>query len=136
MLTVASFRSLLWAEHKFNCGITGLRKAEKILTTIIILVAPTRQKPMKILKHWNIREVANDVDISFCSCQAIFMYILGMKLAASKIVPKLLNFEQKQHRIHIAQEILTTFNDDSDLLKKVIAGDKSTQSTFQMFLHI
>ena len=45
--------------------------------------------------------------------------------AAAKSVPKLLNFEQKQHRIYIAQKMLTMFNDDPDLLKKVITGDES-----------
>ena len=40
-------------------------------------------------------------------------------------VPKLLNFEQKQRRMDIAQETLTTFNDDPDLLKKVITGNES-----------
>ena len=41
--------------------------------------------------------------------------VLDMKRAVAKIVPKL----------DIAQKILTTFNDDSDLLKKVITGDES-----------
>ena len=40
-------------------------------------------------------EVADDIGISFGSCQAIFMDVLGMKRAALKIVPKLLNFKQK-----------------------------------------
>ena len=48
-----------------------------------------------------------------------------MKRASAKIVLKLLNFEQKQRRMDIVQEMFTTFNDDSDLLKKVITGDKS-----------
>ena len=47
------------------------------------------------------------------------------KRAAAKIVSKLLNFEQKQSLIDIVQEMLTTFNDDPDLLKKVITGDES-----------
>ena len=40
-----------------------------------------------------IKEVADDVGISFRSCQAIFTDVLGLKRAAAKIVPKLLNFE-------------------------------------------
>ena len=56
--------------------------------------------------------------------------------AAAKIVTKLLNFEQKQRRMDIAEEMLTTFNDDPDLLKKVITADKSTRTTFQMSLRI
>ena len=41
-----------------------------------------------------------------------------MKLAAAKIVPKWLNFQQKQCRMEIGQ-------DDPDLLKKLITDDKS-----------
>ena len=39
------------AEHKFNCGVTGLRKAEKISMTTLALVARARQQPMKTLKQ-------------------------------------------------------------------------------------
>ena len=42
-----------------------------------------------------IKEVADDVGISFDSCQAIFTQFLGMKRAAARIVPELLNFQQK-----------------------------------------
>ena len=42
-----------------------------------------------------------------------------------KIVPKMLNFEQKQRRKDIAQDMLPTFNYDSDWLKKVLTGDKA-----------
>ena len=41
-----------------------------------------------------------------------------MKRAAAKIFPKLLNFEQKHCRMDIGQEMMTTFNDDPDFLKK------------------
>ena len=40
-------------------------------------------------------------------------------------VGKLLNFEQKQRRMDIAQEMLTTFKDDPDSLTKVITSDVS-----------
>ena len=56
----------------------------------------------------------------FGSCQASFTNVLGMKCAAAKIVPKLLNFEKKQSRTDIAHEMSTTFNDNPDLLEKVI----------------
>ena len=64
-----------------------------------------------------IREVVDDVAKTFDSCQAIFTDVLGMKRAAAKIVTKLLNFEEKQRRMYIAQKMLTTFNDVSDNLK-------------------
>ena len=70
-------------------------------------------------------EAADDVRISFGSCQAIFTDVLGMKRAAAKIATKLLNFEQKQRCMVIAQEMLTTFNNDPDFLKKLIRNDES-----------
>ena len=54
-----------------------------------------------------IREVADDDDISIGSCHEIFSNVLGMKRVAAKFVPKLLNFEQKQRRMEVAQESLT-----------------------------
>ena len=72
-----------------------------------------------------IREVADDIGISYGLCQTIFMDVLSKKRAAVKIVPKLLNFEQNQRHMDIAQETLTTFTDDPDLLRKVITGDES-----------
>ena len=44
--------SQLWAEHNFNCGRTGLRKAEKMSRKLPVLVARARRQPMKTLKHW------------------------------------------------------------------------------------
>ena len=46
-----------------------------------------------------------------------------MKRASANIIPKLLNFGQKQRKINIALEMLMTFNDDTDLLIKIITGD-------------
>ena len=71
------------------------------------------------------REVANNVSTSFGTCQAIFKEVLGMKQAAAKIVPKLLNFEQNQCRMDTVQKMLTTFNDNPALLEKAIRNDKS-----------
>ncbi|XP_029673845.1 protein GVQW3-like [Formica exsecta] len=72
-----------------------------------------------------IREVADDVGISFGSCQAIFSDVLGLRCVAAKFVPKLLNFDQKQCRMGIAQELLNEVNDDPELLKRVITGDET-----------
>ena len=65
------------------------------------------------------REIADDVDISYSSGQAILTDVLGKKRSEAKIVLKLMN------RMDIVQEMLTTFNDDRDLLKNVITGDES-----------
>ena len=66
-------------------------------------VARAREQSMKILKKLIldnrriiIEEISDDVGIWFDSCHSIFTDILVMKLAAAKIVPKLLNFDRKQ----------------------------------------
>ena len=48
-----------------------------------------------------------------------------MKRVAAKFVPKLLNFDQKQRRVDIAQELLNEVNNDPELLKTVITGDET-----------
>lgn len=72
-----------------------------------------------------VREVAEDVGISIGSCHAIFSDVLGMRRVAAKFVPKLLNFDQKNRRMSLAQEMLNEVNDDPDFLKRVITGDES-----------
>lgn len=72
-----------------------------------------------------VREVAEDVNISIGSCHSIITNSLGMSRVAAKFVPKLLNFDQKQHRINIAQELLDSVRDDPNLLQRVITGDES-----------
>ena len=61
------------------------------------------------------------------SKQFFFFDGLFMKRAAAKIVPKLLNLKQKQLRMNITQEKLTTVSNDPDLLKKIITGDESSE---------
>ena len=71
-----------------------------------------------------IREVVDDVGITFGSCLAIFTKVFDGKRMTAKIVRKLLNFEQNQRRMGIVQEMLMAFNDDPDLSKEVITGGK------------
>ena len=72
-----------------------------------------------------VREVAEDLNISIGLCHSIITNSLGMRRVAAKFIPKLLNFEQKQHRINIAQELLDSVRDDPNVLQRVITGDES-----------
>ncbi|UYV74923.1 hypothetical protein LAZ67_12001814, partial [Cordylochernes scorpioides] len=72
-----------------------------------------------------IREVAEDLSISIGSCHSIFINDLGMRRVAAKFVPKLLNCDQKQHRMNIANEMLDSVRDDPNLLQRVITGDEA-----------
>ncbi|UYV63365.1 hypothetical protein LAZ67_2003861 [Cordylochernes scorpioides] len=72
-----------------------------------------------------VREVAEDLNISISSCHSIFINDLGMRRVAAKFVPKLLNCDQKQHRMNIANEMLDSVRDDPNLLQRVITGDEA-----------
>ncbi|UYV79502.1 CLCN2 [Cordylochernes scorpioides] len=72
-----------------------------------------------------VREVAEDLNISIGSCHSIFINDLGMRRVAAKFVPKLLNCNQKQHRMNIANEMLDSVRDDPNLLQRVITGDEA-----------
>ncbi|UYV68008.1 hypothetical protein LAZ67_5002776 [Cordylochernes scorpioides] len=72
-----------------------------------------------------VRKVAEDLNISIGSCHSIFINDLGMRRFAAKFVPKLLNCDQKQHRMNIANEMLDSVRDDPNLLQRVITGDEA-----------
>ncbi|UYV65031.1 hypothetical protein LAZ67_3002872 [Cordylochernes scorpioides] len=72
-----------------------------------------------------VREVAEDLNISIGSCHSIFINDFGMRRVAAKFVSKLLNCDQKQHRMNIANEMLDSARDDPNLLQRVITGDKA-----------
>ncbi|UYV78687.1 hypothetical protein LAZ67_16002391, partial [Cordylochernes scorpioides] len=72
-----------------------------------------------------VREVAEDLNISIGSCHSIFINDFGMRRVAAKFVPKLLNCDQKQHRMNIANEMLDSVRDDPNLLQRFITGDEA-----------
>ncbi|UYV73900.1 hypothetical protein LAZ67_11001345 [Cordylochernes scorpioides] len=72
-----------------------------------------------------VREFAEDLNISIGSCHSIFINDLGMRRVAAKFVPKLLNCNQKQHRMNIANEMLDSVRDDPNLLQRLITGDEA-----------
>ena len=107
--------SLLWLKQEFTSGISVSKMAVKTLKKTNAPDVPAHQQLIKTRKKWKkwlwtIAEsqlVADDVGISIGSCHDIFSNVLGMKRVAVKFVPKLLNFEQKQRRMEVAQESLT-----------------------------
>ncbi|XP_022187162.1 uncharacterized protein LOC111045989 [Nilaparvata lugens] len=73
------------------------------------IIESLSEKLQKMLAYWLARAIN-------------FFDILGMKV---NFVPKLLNFNQKNHRMTIAHELLDDVNDDPDLFKRIITDDKT-----------
>ena len=113
-----SYRSLivrlLRVKQEFTSGISVSKVTVKTLKMTNALEYPrtsTTDENVEKVKEMvmndrriTIREVADDVGISIGSSHEIFSNMLGMKLVAAKFVPKLLNFEQKERRMEVAQE--------------------------------
>ncbi|UYV64644.1 hypothetical protein LAZ67_3001471 [Cordylochernes scorpioides] len=80
------------------------------------------EKMILVNRRITVREVAEDLNISIGSCHSIFINDLGMRRFAAKFVPKLLNCDQKQNRMNIANEMLDTVRDDPNLLQRTEDG--------------
>lgn len=72
-----------------------------------------------------IREVAEEIGVSYGSCESIFTDVLGLTRVAAKFVPKLLNFQQRSYRQTIAENSLADVSDDPNLLSRIITGDET-----------
>lgn len=69
-----------------------------------------------------IREIADDMGISFGSVQTILHDVLGMRRVSARLVPRMLNFYQKEQRKSIAKEMLSMSDID---VQRIITGDET-----------
>ena len=76
-------------------------------------------------RRLTIREITEDVGISFGSCQAIVTEKLKMHCIATKFVPRVLTEDQKANRVNISQELLDRVSADENFLKTVVTGDET-----------
>ena len=72
-------------------------------------------KKIVLVNRRTVIKVVEDLNISIGLCHSIITNDLHMTRVAAKFVPKLLNFDQKQHRINIAQEMLDSVRDDPNV---------------------
>ena len=83
-----------------------------------------------------IKEVADDVDISFGSCQVIFTYALGIKAAAVEIVKKIAKFLAKPTSHDIFSTYLKPVISQLNLCSAHSSLAKCNCQHYQMSLHI
>lgn len=68
-----------------------------------------------------IREVTEEVDISFGAYYLIFFGYFDMRRVSEKFVPKLLNIDQESRHISVSEELLN----EVLLVKRIITGDET-----------
>jgi len=72
-----------------------------------------------------IRGIAEDVGISFGSCQAILTEKLNMHRVATKFMPCVLTEDQKTNCVNISQELLDHVSVNENFLKNIVTGDET-----------
>ena len=69
-----------------------------------------------------IRGLVDTLGISFGSIQAILKDHLNLRRIAARLVPKKLNFMQKEHRVKVCEEMLSDY---SASIQRIITGDET-----------
>jgi hypothetical protein len=72
-----------------------------------------------------IRELSDELGLSFGSIQSILTEEMGMKCFSVKFVPKVLIVQQKETYLAVARDWLHCADQDEDFMKTLIIGDKS-----------
>jgi hypothetical protein len=71
-----------------------------------------------------IRELSNELGLSFGLVQSIPTEDLDMKCVSVKSAPKLLTVEQKQTCLEITRYLLQCADQDANIMKTIIANDE------------
>ena len=72
-----------------------------------------------------IRDIAEEVEVGYGTCQRVLTEELGMHRVAAKFVPRILTADQKQQRVNVCTELRQLASDDETFLSRVITGDES-----------
>lgn len=83
-------------------------------------------------RHASLREIAHDLNMSHESVRTILTDILGMRRVAARLVPKELNFLQKQYREQVASDMLERTNSDPTFMERIITGDETWVYEYEM----
>ena len=73
----------------------------------------------------NVRMIASQLDMKKDNVWKITTEDLGMRKVCAKMVPRLLNDDQKERRMQMCQDIFEQLQNEPDLLRRVIIGDET-----------
>ena len=73
-------------------------------------------------RRLTIRDIADSLGISFGSVQAILKDELSLRRVKSRMVPKTLNFFEKERRVNVCETMLADYQDK---MERIITGDET-----------
>jgi len=88
-------------------------------------------KMIRSNRRLTIREISEDLNISYGSVQNILTTDLNTRRVSAKFVPRGLMIEQKQQRLSISLELHDRAASDSSFLGNVIMGDETPETRVQ-----
>jgi AraC-like DNA-binding protein len=74
-------------------------------------------------RRLTVRGIADELNLSFGTCQAILTQDLGMRRMLGKIVPQFLTQDQTEHRATACRELLQRAENDATFLPSIITKD-------------
>ena len=75
-------------------------------------------------RRLTVQMIASQLDMKKDSVWKIITEDLGMRKVCAKMVPRLLNDDQKEHCMQMCQDIVDCLQNETDLLRRVITGDE------------
>ena len=73
-------------------------------------------------RRLTIRDIADKIGVSKGSNNTILKDVLGLKHVKSRLVPKMLNFLEKQRRVDVCETMLSDYQ---AVYKRIITGDET-----------
>ena len=76
-------------------------------------------------RRLTVRMIADELSMHRERVRRIITEDFEMSKICEKMVPRLLNDGQKEHRVQVCQDILKRLETEPDLLSRVVTGDES-----------
>jgi AraC-like DNA-binding protein len=76
-------------------------------------------------RRLTIRKIADKLNLSFGTCQAILTQDLGMRRVSAKLLPQLLTQDQTEYRATACRELLQRVENDATFLPSIVTEDGS-----------
>ena len=73
-------------------------------------------------RRLTIRDIAEEVEVGYRTCQWVLTEELGMQRVAAKFVPRILTADHKQQCVNVCTELRQLASNDETLLSSVITG--------------
>ena len=114
--------------YQFKTGHTSVDNDEHTGRPISCTTPETVARIQELIRQdrsWTIRDIAEEVEVGYGTCQRVLTEELGMHCVTAKFVPRILTADQKQQCVNVCTKLCQLASDDETFLSRVITGDES-----------